>query len=67
MRLEPDLRFSTFVTCALTPMNPNIYQSCVGLQTVFEHIGSALGILITLDYIFTMGTTFQEHWKQYKR
>jgi len=39
----------------------------IHLQTVFEHIGHALGILITLDHIFSEGTTFREHWNQYKR
>ena len=37
------------------------------LQTVFQHIGKALAILITLDHIFATGDTFKEHWDQYKR
>ena len=37
------------------------------LQTVFEAIGDALTILITLDEIFKAGDTFTEHWTQYKR
>lgn len=41
---------------------------CVShVQTVFQHIGKALAILITLDHIFTSGGTFHEHWNQYKR
>ena len=39
----------------------------IHLQTVFEHIGDALGILITLDHIFAQSGTLREHWKQYKR
>ena len=39
----------------------------IHLQTVFEHIGDALGILITLDHIFAQGGTLREHWEQYKR
>ena len=37
------------------------------LQTVFEAVGDALTILITLDEIFKAGDTFSEHWTQYKR
>ena len=37
------------------------------LQTVFEHIGKALAILVTLDHIFASAITFHEHWSQYKR
>ena len=37
------------------------------LQTVFEALGDALTILITLDEIFKAGETFKEHWTQYKR
>jgi len=37
------------------------------LQTVFEAVGDALAILITLDEIFKAGDTFKEHWTQYKR
>ena len=37
------------------------------LQTVFEALGDALTILITLDEIFKAGDTFTEHWTQYKR
>ena len=37
------------------------------LQTVFEAVGDALAILITLDEIFKAGDTFREHWTQYKR
>lgn len=37
------------------------------IQTVFEHIADALGILITLDKIFAEGRTLREHWNQYKR
>lgn len=37
------------------------------LQTVFETVGEALTILITLDEIFDAGETFKEHWTQYKR
>ncbi len=39
----------------------------IHLQTVFEHVCSALGILITLDHIFKTQTVFKEHWEQYKR
>ena len=37
------------------------------LQTVFETVGDALTILITLDEIFKAGERFTEHWTQYKR
>ena len=37
------------------------------LQIVFEAVGDALTILITLDEIFKAGETFSEHWTQYKR
>jgi len=34
---------------------------------VFEHIGDALAILITLDHIFMNSPMLKEHWNQYKR
>eukprot|EP00731_Ephydatia_muelleri_P001294 Em0001g1294a len=54
---------SLYVQSAGAVLNP----TGIHLQTVFEHIGTALGILITLDHIFEQGETFKEHWQQYKR
>ncbi len=39
----------------------------IHLQTVFERLCDALGILITLDHIFKTQPTIKEHWEQYKR
>ena len=39
----------------------------IHLQTVFERICDALGILITLDHIIQHQGTLREHWDQYKR
>ena len=37
------------------------------LQTVFEHLGSLLGVLVTLDHIIDHHANFMEHWTLYKR
>jgi len=37
------------------------------LQIVFEAVGEALAILITLDEVFRNAEVFTEHWEQYKR
>lgn len=50
------------------PSSRDVMQSQgIALQTVFESVGDALAILITLDEIFKAGDTFKEHWTQYKR
>lgn len=36
-------------------------------QTVFEHLASVLGVLITLDEIIDASHTLKEHWRQYRR
>ena len=36
-------------------------------QTVFEHLASLLGVLITLDEIIDASHTLKEHWRQYRR
>ena len=52
----------------LFPSSRDVMQSQgIVLQTVFESMGDALAILITLDEIFKAGDTFKEHWTQYKR
>jgi len=37
------------------------------LQVVFEAIGEALTVLITLDEVFRTAELFSDHWEQYKR
>ena len=37
------------------------------LQTVFEHLASLLGVLITLDEVIDASHTLKEHWRQYRR
>ena len=37
------------------------------LQVVFEAIGEALTVLITLDEVFRAAELFSDHWEQYKR
>lgn len=37
------------------------------MQAVFEHLGDALAILLTLDEIFDSLVIFREHWNDYKR
>ena len=47
-----------------------IFMICVVLfhrQTVFEHLGSLLGVLVTLDHIIDHHANFMEHWTLYKR
>lgn len=39
----------------------------VHLQPVYEHLGTALTILLTLDMILAQSRTLHEHWKLYKR
>nr|KAG5706407.1 hypothetical protein BaRGS_033168 [Batillaria attramentaria] len=39
----------------------------VHFQTVFEHLGSLLGVLITLDHIIENHASFLDHWTLYKR
>ena len=44
-------------------------MQCQGivLQVVFESVGEALAVLITLDEVFNAAELFKEHWEQYKR
>lgn len=39
---------------------------CFG-QTVYEHLGELLVVLITLDEIMENHGTLRDHWKMYKR
>ncbi|XP_053377942.1 WASH complex subunit 4-like isoform X3 [Mercenaria mercenaria] len=39
----------------------------VHFQTVFEHLGDILGVLITLDELIQTHTTLLDHWTLYKR
>uniref|UniRef100_A0A8C4QNR8 WASH complex subunit 4 n=1 Tax=Eptatretus burgeri TaxID=7764 RepID=A0A8C4QNR8_EPTBU len=41
--------------------------SAVHLQTVFEHLGDLLTVLLTLDEIIKNQITLKEHWTMYKR
>lgn len=36
-------------------------------QTVYEHLGELLVVLLTLDEIMENHGTLKEHWKMYKR
>lgn len=36
-------------------------------QTVYEHLGELLVVLITLDEIMENHTMLKEHWRMYKR
>ncbi|TRY86275.1 hypothetical protein DNTS_009307 [Danionella cerebrum] len=44
-----------------------IESSGVHFQTVYEHLGDLLVVLITLDEIMANHSTLKEHWKMYKR
>ncbi|XP_056595412.1 WASH complex subunit 4 [Triplophysa dalaica] len=44
-----------------------IESTGVHFQTVYEHLGELLAVLITLDEIMENHTTLKEHWKMYKR
>uniref|UniRef100_A0A4W4GUC8 WASH complex subunit 4 n=1 Tax=Electrophorus electricus TaxID=8005 RepID=A0A4W4GUC8_ELEEL len=44
-----------------------IESSGVHFQTVYEHLGELLVVLITLDEIMENHATFRDHWKMYKR
>ncbi|KAG5273076.1 hypothetical protein AALO_G00147380 [Alosa alosa] len=44
-----------------------IESTGVHFQTVYEHLGELLVILITLDEIMENHTTLKDHWKMYKR
>lgn len=37
------------------------------LQTVYEHLGELLVVLLTLDEIMENHGTLKDHWKMYKR
>ncbi|XP_052780074.1 WASH complex subunit 4-like isoform X2 [Mya arenaria] len=41
--------------------------SDVHFQTVFEHLGDLLGVLITLDELIQSHSTLLDHWTLYKR
>lgn len=36
-------------------------------QTVYEHLGELLVVLLTVDEIMENHGTLKEHWKMYKR
>lgn len=36
-------------------------------QTVYEHLGELLVVLLTIDEIMENHGTLKEHWKMYKR
>ena len=40
---------------------------CVCVQTVYEHLGELLVVVLTLDEIMENHTTLKDHWKMYKR
>ncbi|KAF7702037.1 WASH complex subunit 4 [Silurus meridionalis] len=44
-----------------------IESSGVHFQTVYEHLGELLVVLITLDEIMENHGTLKDHWKMYKR
>ncbi|XP_060770735.1 WASH complex subunit 4 [Neoarius graeffei] len=44
-----------------------IESSGVHFQTVYEHLGELLVVLITLDEIMENHGTLRDHWKMYKR
>nr|XP_006633158.1 PREDICTED: WASH complex subunit 7 [Lepisosteus oculatus] len=44
-----------------------IESSGVHFQTVYEHLGELLVVLLTLDEIVEHHATLKEHWKMYKR
>ncbi|KAM6961159.1 WASH complex subunit 4 [Aplochiton taeniatus] len=44
-----------------------IESSGVHFQTVYEHLGELLVILLTLDEIMENHATLKDHWKMYKR
>uniref|UniRef100_A0A3B3TAL3 WASH complex subunit 4 n=1 Tax=Paramormyrops kingsleyae TaxID=1676925 RepID=A0A3B3TAL3_9TELE len=44
-----------------------IESSGVHFQTVYEHLGELLVVLLTLDEILENHGTLKEHWKMYKR
>ncbi|KAJ3596591.1 hypothetical protein NHX12_002996 [Muraenolepis orangiensis] len=44
-----------------------IESSGVHFQTVYEHLGELLVVLLTLDEIMENHGTLKEHWKMYKR
>nr|XP_055047573.1 WASH complex subunit 4 [Misgurnus anguillicaudatus] len=44
-----------------------IESTGVHFQTVYEHLGELLVILITLDEIMENHATLKDHWKMYKR
>ncbi|XP_062316984.1 WASH complex subunit 4 isoform X1 [Osmerus eperlanus] len=44
-----------------------IESSGVHFQTVYEHLGELLVVLLTLDEIMENHTTLKDHWKMYKR
>lgn len=44
-----------------------IESTGVHFQTVYEHLGELLVVLITLDEIMENHATLKEHWKMYKR
>ncbi|KAK2158033.1 hypothetical protein LSH36_178g02040 [Paralvinella palmiformis] len=49
-------------------MTPKVINtSGVHLQSVFEHLGELLSVLITLDEIIVNHVTLKEHWTMYKR
>jgi len=44
-----------------------MHSQGISLQVVFEAIGEALTVLITLDEVFKAAELFRDHWEQYKR
>lgn len=49
-----------YLTCCIEAFS-------VYTQTVYEHLGELLVVLITLDEIMENHATLREHWKMYKR
>ncbi len=47
--------------------NMNMISYLNLFQSVFEHLGDLLAVLITLEKILDNSVIFKEHWKQYKR
>uniref|UniRef100_A0AAR2L3F5 WASH complex subunit 4 n=1 Tax=Pygocentrus nattereri TaxID=42514 RepID=A0AAR2L3F5_PYGNA len=59
---------SCFVSRCLQYCATKIIESSgVHFQTVYEHLGELLVVLITLDEIMENHATLRDHWKMYKR
>ncbi|KAF3854570.1 hypothetical protein F7725_022625 [Dissostichus mawsoni] len=69
VHFQVGLRFLKQILHLCISISKYLYHVCLifPLQTVYEHLGELLVVLLTLDEIMENHGTLKDHWKMYKR